>query len=111
MLSTSGCESIKNIKIFTTPVERQPLDLDYPPPPNMIGIKWIIISEENKNEIFKYLKEKGSDEVLFGLTDDSFESLSLNLAQTRKYIILTREMVEQYKNYYEPKKKRKSDDR
>ena len=111
MLSTSGCEAIKNIEIFTAPVERQPLDLDYPSPPRMIGIKWMVISESNKREVFNYLKEKGSDEVLFGLTDDAYESLSLNLAQTRKYIILTKDMIKQYKNNYEPKKKDVKNDR
>ena len=71
----------------------------------------MVISESNKREVFNYLKEKGSDEVLFGLTDDAYESLSLNLAQTRKYIILTKDMIKQYKNYYEPKKKDVKNDR
>ena len=39
------------------------------------------------------------------LTDDDYEKLAINFAQVRKYIILSRSVLQKYKDYYEGKKK------
>lgn len=64
-------------------------------------IKWFIITEENSNEIFADLEKKKYDPVLFGLTDDDYENLSMNLVELRKYIIQQKEIIKAYKDYYE----------
>jgi hypothetical protein len=35
-------------------------------------LKWIIITSENAEEVFRKLEEKGIDPVLFRLTDKDF---------------------------------------
>lgn len=67
----------------------------------MERIDWIIIDEENAQDVFADLKEQGIDPVLIGLTDDGYATLSLNNARVRNYIILSNEVIGKYKEYYE----------
>ena len=97
----SGCSSVKDLQIFTKEVERTPLNLDAPKALKMEQLDWIIITEENYKQVFDDLKKKNKDVVLFGLTDDGYETLAVNFAQVRKYIILNKNILQKYKDYYE----------
>ena len=106
VLSLSGCSSIKKLDIFTMEVERQPLGLEKPEIRKLEKLKWIIITSENADEVFKKLKEGGIDPVLFGLTDEGYEALSKNFAQIRAYMLQQDEIIKSYKEYYEGKDKK-----
>jgi len=80
------------------------LNLDAPKALKMEQLDWIIITEENYKQVFDDLKKKNKDVVLFGLTDDGYETLAVNFAQVRKYIILNKNILQKYKDYYEGKK-------
>ena len=87
-------------------VERQPLGLEKPEIRQLEKLKWIIITSENADEVFKKLKEGGIDPVLFGLTDEGYEALSKNFAQIRAYMLQQDEIIKSYKEYYEGKDKK-----
>ncbi len=70
-------------------------------------LNFIIITSENAEEVFKKLKKKNIDPVLFGLTDDDYETLAKNFAQIRAYIIKQNITLEQYKEYYESQTEQK----
>ena len=97
----TSCSSVKKIETVKTEVKRAPLNLDRPEPIVMDELNWIIINSENAEEVFAKLKEKGTDPVLFGLTDDEYEDLSMNFAQIRNYIIQQNFIIDKYKEYYE----------
>ena len=97
----SGCSSIKELEIFTKEVKRIPLNLDEPNPLKLGKVDWVVINKDNYEEVFKKLQEGNKDIVLFGLTDDGYEQLAINFAQVRKYIMLNRNVLMQYKKYYE----------
>jgi hypothetical protein len=97
----SGCSSIKELEIFKKEVKRMPLDLDEPSPLPMGKVDWVIITKDNYEQVFERLKKGGDDVVLFGLTDGGYEQLAINFAQIRKYIMLNRNVLMQYKKYYE----------
>ena len=97
----SGCSSIKELEIFTKEVKRIPLNLDEPNPLKLGEVDWVVINKDNYKEVFKKLQEGNKDIVLFGLTDDGYEQLAINFAQVRKYIMLNRNVLMQYKKYYE----------
>ena len=101
VLTMSGCSSIKQLDIFTMEVERQPLDLEKPTIQQLEELKWIIITSENADEVFKKMKEKGIDPVIFGLSDNDFQLLSKNFAQIRAHMMKLNVMIDEYKNYYE----------
>ena len=101
VLSLSGCSSIKKLDIFTMEVERTPLDLDKPTIQQLEELKWIIITSENADEVFKKMKEQGLDPVVFGLSDKDFQLLAKNFAQIRAHMMKLNVMIDEYKDYYE----------
>ena len=96
-----ACSSVKKLDIFTTEVERQPLNLNTPTPPQLEKIKWIIITSDNAEEVMAKLEEQGIDPVLFGLTDKDFQLIAKNFAQIRAHMKKLDDIVSEYKNYYE----------
>ncbi len=92
------------IEVRTKAEERIRLDLSDPAPLTSRDIKWIIITKDNAEQVFKDLESKGVDIVLFGLTDEGYEQLALTMAEIRNYIATQKTIIIKYKEYYEPKK-------
>ena len=101
VLTLSGCSSIKQLDIFTMEVEREPLALEKPTIQELEKLKWIIITSKNADEVFKKMKEKGIDPVIFGLSDNDFKLLAKNFAQIRAHMMKLNVMIDEYKDYYE----------
>lgn len=97
----SSCSSVQEIEIFKKEVPRAKLDLPDPETPRIQDLDWIIITSENADEVFAKLKEQNVDPVLFGLTDDAYETLAVNFAQIRAYMIKQKLTLDQYREYYE----------
>ena len=97
----SGCSTVQKLDVFSTEVERAPLNLPNPETPKLEDIKWIIITSENAEEVFAKMKEQGKDPVLFGISDDDYELLAKNFAQIRAFMIQQGMTLEQYREYYE----------
>ena len=76
----TSCSSVKKLSIFKEEVPRAQLNLDKPTALQLEKIKWIIITSENADEVFKKLEEQGLDKVLFGLTDKDYQLISKNFA-------------------------------
>ena len=102
-LLLSGCSSVKKLEVFKKEVERQELNLEKPNPLTLEELRWIIITSENADQVFSKLEEQGYDPVLFGLTDKDYELLSKNFAQIRNQLMITNQLLDKYKEYYEPK--------
>jgi len=107
----SGCASfslfgdrVKPVEIQTKAVERTRLNLPDPAPLKSNPVEWILITPANAEQVFAQLKEKNADLVLFGLTDDGYESLSVTIAELRNYIAAQRQIIIKYREYYEPAK-------
>ena len=101
ILTLSGCSSIKQLDIFSLDFEREPLALEKPTIQELEKLKWIIITSENSDEVFKKMKEQGLDPVIFGLSDNDFKLLAKNFAQIRAHMMKLNVMIDEYKNYYE----------
>ena len=103
VLVLTGCSigGEKKIKIFSVEEPRKKLDYPMPTPLQIEEIKWIIITSENAEEVFKKLEEAGIDPVLFGITDKDFQVLARNFAQIRQKLQETNNLLEEYKKYYE----------
>ena len=104
ILLISGCQSTRSLEIFTKEVERIPLAIELPPVELMEEINYLIINEANQEEVFAKLKEANIDPVLFGLTDEDYELMQKNNVRLRNQLIRYRQIIEAYKEYYEPKK-------
>ena len=101
----TSCSGVKKLTIFKQEVEREKLNLNKPTPLELENLRWIIITSNNAEEVFKKLEEQGIDPVLWGLTDKDFELLAKNFAQIRNQLKITNDLLDKYKEYYEPEKK------
>ena len=110
LLLTSGCgvfnpfsrPDVKQVEIQTKAVERTRLNLKLPPPLEARVMDWYVVTPENIDEIWNKLKEQEKTLVLFALTDDGYEQLSLTIAEVRNIINSQRVILLKYKEYYEP---------
>ena len=100
-LLLSGCSGVKQLEIFKTEVEREKLNLKKPTALELEQLRWIIITSENAEEVFKKLEEQGIDPVIFGLTDKDFQLLAKNFARIRNQLKITNDLLDKYKEYYE----------
>ena len=104
--SLTSCSGVKQLEIFKTEVEREKLNLKKPTPLELEQLQWIIITSDNAEEVFTRLEEAGIDPVLFGLTDKDFELLAKNFARIRNQLKITNDLLDKYKQYYEPENKK-----
>jgi hypothetical protein len=85
-------------------VDRQRLNLQDPPPLKAKSPEWIVVTPDNQEEVWKRLKEKNVDLVLFSITDDGYEQLAIMFAEIRNHLATQRSLLNKYKEYYEPPK-------
>ena len=102
--SLTSCSGVKQLEIFKTEVEREKLNLKKPTPLELEQLQWIIITSDNAEEVFTRLEEAGIDPVIFGLTDKDFQLLAKNFARIRNQLKITNDLLDKYKQYYEPEK-------
>lgn len=100
-----GGSDVKPIEIKTKSVDRQRINIKEPAPLQGRDVRWIIITPENAEQVWKELKDKNVDMVLIGLTDEGYEQLALTMAELKNYIAQQRSIILKYKEYYEPKEK------
>jgi len=101
----TNCSGVKQLEIFKQEVPREKLNLNTPTPLELENLKWIIITSNNAEEVFKKLEEQGIDPVLWGLTDKDFELLAKNFARIRNQLKITNDLLSKHKEYYEPEVK------
>ena len=101
-----NCSGVKTLEIFKQEVPRENLNLEKPTPLELENLRWIIITSKNADEVFKKLEEQGIDPVLWGLTDKDFELLAKNFARIRNQLKITNDLLDKYKEYYEPEAKK-----
>ena len=81
--------------------KKLPLSLANPTPLELDHIQWIIVTEENVDEIWQQIKDDNEGVALFALRHGDYETLAMNLVEIRsqlgEYIII----LKRYKEYYE----------
>ena len=101
LLFLSACSSPPRvIEISSKPITKPELILPPAQQLNLKEVEWIIITEENQQEVFAKLLEDKKDPVLIGLTDDGYEVLGLNYSDIMSYIQQQNAIIKAYENYY-----------
>lgn len=96
-----GCSTpVKQIEVSTKPIERPNLVVPKIDPIKQKDIEWIVITEENAAEVFERLRKMKVDVALLGVTDEGYESLSLNFAETQRIIRQYKAVIAAYEAYY-----------
>lgn len=102
--SVLGWNRVEPVVVKKEEVARTPLNLPDPQPLKPSVPEWIVITPGNADRVWQELRNNRKDLVLFGLTDDGYEALAVDSAETRNFIAKLRKILEEYRNYYEPKK-------
>ncbi len=97
-----GKSKVKPIEIENVEVERIKLNLDPPTPLRPRVTQWIVITPENADKVWEDLKKNNNNLVLFAVTGDGYEELSITMAEIRNFINTQRQIIIKYKEYYEP---------
>lgn len=101
ILILAGCSSPpRKIEISARPIDKPELILPPAQQLNLKEVEWVVINEENANEVFAKLLKDKKDPVLIGLTDDGYEVLSLNYSDIMSYIQQQNAIIKAYENYY-----------
>lgn len=96
----TGCSWWKKPQVTLEP--KQPLAIQDQRPLELRKFEWKIVTEENFFELMEELRSNGIDPVLFALTDNGYEALSLNFSEIMIFLEIERDQLEKYKLYYEP---------
>ena len=102
-LSLGGCSSFlpEVTKYSSEPVERPLLILPESEITEMRGVDYIVVTEENVDEVWRELEASGKPIVLFALTHEGYEALALNNADIIRFLSEQRAVIIAYKEYYE----------
>jgi len=108
----SGCalfrEPVKQIETVKVEVSKPALNLPNPEPLVLRDTSWIVVTRENAEQIFEELEAQGQPIALFALTADGYEALSINIADIKTYLGTQKELIIQYRDYYEGENNAKS---
>lgn len=92
---------VKKIETVVQEISKTPLNLPEPKAVPMEKVEWVLITPDNQEKVFKKLQEQGLEPVIFGLAGKNYENLATNFSQIRGYILKQKELIAEYKVYYE----------
>lgn len=109
LLLISGCsvfsERVAPIEITTKPIQKPELVLPKVDPLNMREIKWVIITEENYQDVVEEAKKAGRPIAFFALTDQGYANLGLNFSDIRALVQQQQAIIAAYERYYKDAEK------
>ena len=98
----SACSSLPPvITVSTVPIEKPQLVLPLVDKVALNEVKWVIVTEDNIEEILAEIKSSGQPLAIFGLTGQGYENLSTNFSAIRKLVQQQQTIIAAYKDYYE----------
>ena len=89
-------------RIVETPtmVNRANLIVPSITPVEQFGFEWLVITKSNIDQIIKEHDNANDQLVIFGLTPQGYQNLSLDIAELRRYIQQQNAIIAAYKLYY-----------
>ena len=106
LLALTGCASMpETITYKSDPIDRPALVLPDTVELQLRNADWEIITKENAETLWKELTDSGEPIVIYALTTEGYEALSLNMADVIKLLSQQKAVIEAYKEYYEQTEK------
>ena len=102
LLLLTSCASVPpSITVSTKPIEKPSLIVPPVDTVTMKEVKWIIVTEDNLEEVIADLKASGQPLAIFGLSGQGYENLSTNFSAIRALVQQQQTIIAAYKQYYE----------
>ena len=100
-LTSCGSTIPKSVTYTPQPIDKPDLVLPDTKTLNMRNVDFMILTRENVEEYFKKIEATGEPIVIFGLTAQDYEYLSLNFADVLELLDQQNSVIVAYKKYYE----------
>lgn len=104
----SSCSSLQQVipvEVSTKPVEKPELTLPRVDELRMREVNWIVINEDNVDEVFENLKNKNIPVGVYALTGEQYENLGLNFSDIRALVQQQQAIIVAYEKYYKEAEK------
>ncbi len=79
------------------------IDIELPEPLKLDSIKWVVITNDNYEEVIKLSENKKGLVFLVALDEEGYKKLSLNHTKVLRYIREQKSVIAAYRKYYETK--------
>ena len=112
LLLSSGCSTwnpLKRIEIKTVEVDRVIPTQNRPRPVKMNDIYFYVVTENTFEDFKKRFVKENGDLVGYVLSVRDYETLALNMAELKRYLIQQKEIIVYYEKAVTPKPKEKKD--
>ena len=104
----SSCSSLQQVipvEVSTKPVEKPELTLPQVDELRMREVNWIVINQDNVDQIFENLKNKNIPVGVYALTGEQYENLGLNFSDIRALVQQQQAIIIAYEKYYKEAEK------
>lgn len=101
ILGLAACSSKpQTIEISAKPIEKPSLVLPAVDELNMRKLEWIVLNENNVDEVMERLQAEGKSFALYALTGDGYANLGLNFSDIRALVQQQQAIIAAYEGYY-----------
>ena len=110
ILLSSGCSSWKPLTEVVTEtkiIERNIPTQERPKQVSLEDIQWYVVTEKNMDEFIKRFEDENGTLVFYAMSVRDYETLSLNMADLKRYILQQKEIIVYYEESVKPKEEEK----
>jgi len=90
----------KLLEVSASPIDKPELVLPNAQELNLRDVDWVVVTADNVEQVLADIEKSGRPVVLFALTDEGYENISLNLSDLRAYIQQQQAIMAAYDRYY-----------
>jgi len=98
--SCSSLQQVLPVEVSTRPVEKPELTLPRVDELRMREVNWIVINQDNVDQVFEDLKNKNIPVGVYALTGEQYENLGLNFSDIRALVQQQQAIIVAYEKYY-----------
>jgi hypothetical protein len=109
ILLSSGCSSWKPLTEVVTEtkiIERNIPTQERPKQVSLEDIQWYVVTEKNMDEFIKRFEDENGTLVFYAMSVRDYETLSLNMADLKRYILQQKEIIVYYEESVKPKEEK-----
>ena len=102
LLFVAACSNVPSatpIEVSYTPVDKPNLILPDVDQITAREVDWIVITEDNFEEVVAELRARGESISFFAVTSEGYEALGINLANVQKLVKQQQSIIAAYKRY------------
>ena len=98
--SCSSLQQVLPVEVSTRPVDKPELTLPRVDELRMREVNWIVINQDNVDQVFEDLKSKNIPVGVYALTGEQYENSGLNSSDIRALVQQQQAIIVAYEKYY-----------